>query len=144
MTKIIKIEAATEKAFSDIKNLLLELYPENKPLDYGTFKRVVSNKCLCVLVAYDKDKIIGMASIVIYDKLGGKVGIIEDVVVSSKFRGKGIGKNLTMGLIEEAKKSGCHFADVNTRRADAKEFYLKLGFSEKNKERPFFALRYAF
>ena len=68
----------------------------------------------------------------------------EDVVVDNSERGKGVGTKLTRKLLEEAKKAGVNFVDVNTRRPDAKAFYEKLGFTDKTKDRPFYSLRYYF
>ncbi len=142
--KILKLKDADKNTYSDIKELLLDLYPKNAPLTYSEFEAVIKRKGVSVFIAVEEKKVVGTGSLAAYSKLGGKVSVIEDVVVDKKCRGNGIGKSLTNAMIAEAKMLGGHFVDVNTRRADAKEFYIRCGFSEKNKERNFFALRYEF
>ncbi|MBN1502043.1 GNAT family N-acetyltransferase [Candidatus Woesearchaeota archaeon] len=145
MTKlsIRKIESPPDKrVYERIRVLLSELYPKNAPIAFDRYKEVIQLDQSQVYTAFIDDKIVGMASIVCYDKLGGKVCVIEDVIVDKASRGQGVGKALTLKLLEVAQDFGAAFIDVNTRRAEAKEFYKRIGFQEKDKERPFFSLRY--
>ncbi len=50
----------------------------------------------CIMAAEDQGRIIGMASvqILISTAEGGPVGLVEDVVVASEYRRKGIGKQM--------------------------------------------------
>jgi ribosomal protein S18 acetylase RimI-like enzyme len=48
----------------------------------------------------DKDEIIGIALMCTYKVISGKKGWIEDVVVSSGHRGKGIGRKMMNKLLE--------------------------------------------
>ena len=141
---IKKLKTINKIIYQDIRCLLLELYPNKEPLCFGSFKKTISKDNISVFVAIDNKKSIGMASLAHYEKLGGKIAVIEDVVVSEKYRGKGIGSKLTNQLLEYAKNKGCGCVDVNTRREPAKTFYIKKGFAEKNKDRDFYALRYYF
>lgn len=61
-----------------------------------------------VLVVEHEDKVIGMASVqpLVSTAIGECVGLIEDVVIASRFRGNGIGKNLMERLIDETEKVG--------------------------------------
>ena len=133
-----------QKDYPQIVSLLEQLYPKNEPLDFSEFQKVVENPVNNIFVAKINDKIIGIGTIVCYNKLGGKVCVIEDVVVSENYRKKGIGRELVNFLLKKAKDYGANFVDVNTRRSDAKDFYAKLGFKEKGIERAFYALRYYF
>lgn len=60
----------------------------------------------------------------------GKVGLIEEFVVSEKYRGKGIGKKLMNHALKEAKKLGCVEVQLysNLKRKSAHKFYKKSGF----------------
>lgn len=142
--KIKKLENFNEKIYGEIKELLLQLYPKNDPITFVEFKKILTNKNLIIFIAHDKETIVGMATLAHYIKLGGKVAVIEDVVVSEKYRGMGIGSKLTKELLEYAKNKGYGCVDVNTRRESAKNFYIKKGFDEKNKDREFYSLRYYF
>lgn len=52
--------------------------------------------------------------------------LLEEIVVSDAFRGKGLGKNLILFLIEVSKALGCYKAALYCKE-DLKEFYLKTG-----------------
>ena len=77
--------------------------------------------------------IIGSGTIIIEPKLirGGKcVGHIEDIVASSEYRGKGIGKDLIGLLQEEGREKNCYKIILDCVE-DLEEFYCKNGFKKK-------------
>lgn len=142
---IKKVENYDDEAlYNGIRDLLKELYPDKEQLMLEDFQRIIEKKDIKIYAAIQEGRIIGTASLVFYEKLGGRVCVIEDVVVDSECRGQGVGKSLTERLIKEARSLGAPFVDVYTRRPEAREFYLKSGFEDKNKDRPFFSLRYYF
>ena len=55
---------------------------------------------------------------------------IESVVVSSKCRGRGYGKELMMAMVEAAKKMNVHHIQLtsNPTRVAANQLYRELGF----------------
>ncbi len=78
--------------------------------------------------------IIGIAMMATYKVISGHKGMIEDVVVSQEYRGKGIGRKLMTELINKAKElrlsevllfSGHH-------RTPAIKLYTSMGFVLKN------------
>jgi len=88
----------------------------------------------CIMVAETDGKVIGICSIqtLISTAEGGKVGLVEDVVVNPSYRGKGIGRMLLASLEEWAKKRGLKrlqlLADQNN--APALEFYDKMNWKK--------------
>ncbi|MBI1828120.1 MAG: GNAT family N-acetyltransferase [Thaumarchaeota archaeon] len=83
-----------------------------------------------IYVAVYDSKIIGAATIFIEPKFihdGGKVGHIEDVVVSKKHQGEGTGQKLIKALISYAEKKGC-YKTVLDCTDEIVPFYKKLGF----------------
>jgi len=93
-----------------------------------------------VLVAKDNEKILGMVNLLFTEStaLGSTVAIIEDVIVLSAFRGKGIGSQLIDYAISEAKNVGCKritlLTDIDNTQAQS--FYQKKGFM-KSKMTPY-------
>ena len=78
-------------------------------------------------------KIIGSGTIIFEPKLirGGKcVGHIEDIVASSEYRGKGIGKDLIGLLTEEGREKNCYKIILDCVE-DLEDFYCKNGFKKK-------------
>lgn len=95
---------------------------------------VLSNKDTVFVACLSRGEIVGMALMATYLVISGHKGMIEDVVVSEQYRGKGIGKKLIQALLQEAQVlqlseillfSGHH-------RTAAIALYTSLGFSLKN------------
>ncbi len=89
-----------------------------------------------VLVATHLNRVIGMVSMqsLISTACGERVGLIEDMIVNTDFRRKGIGKRLFESMLEEADQLG--YARVSLaadRRNDtALDFYRTFGFEASN------------
>jgi ribosomal-protein-alanine N-acetyltransferase len=81
------------------------------------------------LVSVDNNKITGVASLYIINKLTRNIGLIEDVAVHEDYRGKGIGKRLVKQLVEVAVEKKCDKTVLNTSEQNAK-FYNKIGFQK--------------
>lgn len=83
-----------------------------------------------VVCCKDQGEIIGMASMAIYTVISGYKGMVEDVVVDSNHRGKGIGRKLMDRLLEEAKQRNLDEVLLFTghHRTPAINLYKSLGF----------------
>ena len=77
-----------------------------------------------------EDIIVGVASIHIIKKLTRILGIIEDVAVNKKYRGKGVGKKLVERLILIGKQKNCDKIVLSSSEQNSK-FYEKIGFKKK-------------
>ena len=129
--KLITLNEVT----SDLQSQLTELYKQlNADLtqldiasalsDYNTTEAVI---CM------DEDKLVGIAMMAKYKVVSGHKGMIEDVVVSSDYRGQGIGRKLMEKLLEQAESS--KLDDVllfsGHHRTAAISLYKSLGFKLK-------------
>ncbi|MGP4131479.1 GNAT family N-acetyltransferase [Pantoea tagorei] len=54
---------------------------------------------------------------------------IDMLWVSDALRGQGVGTQLIRAAEEEARRRGCHYAQVDTASFQARPFYEKLGYS---------------
>ena len=81
------------------------------------------------MVSVDNNKITGVASLYIINKLTRNLGLIEDVAVHEDYRGKGIGKRLVEELVEVAVEKKCDKTVLNTSEQNV-EFYNKIGFQK--------------
>ncbi|MEK7213039.1 MAG: GNAT family N-acetyltransferase [Patescibacteria group bacterium] len=63
-------------------------------------------------------------------------GLLEDVFVEEKARGRGLGTALVKAVIEEANAQGCYKLVGTSRyaRESVHKMYLSLGFSDYGKE----------
>ena len=95
-------------------------------------KDFFSNKNIFCLVAKNKkNEIMGTSTLHIIEKVDRRIGLIEDVVVSKKFRGKLVASSIIKKLISISKKEGCYKTILNTD-SKTESFYEKLGFAQKN------------
>ena len=83
-----------------------------------------------VYVIRDEGHIVATGTLCIKHTLEFAIADIESVVVSSKFRGRGYGKELMTAMIEAAKKMNVHHIQLtsNPARVAANRLYQDLGF----------------
>jgi PhnO protein len=110
---------------------------EERTFDFNRFKEKFSdnldNSDIIYLVSVnEKDEVTGFLSCHGQDLLHHeeKVFEIQEMYVARNYRDMGIGKALFAALVEKLGKTDCESLEVTTqvKRADAKRFYLKLGF----------------
>jgi glucosamine-phosphate N-acetyltransferase len=93
-------------------------------------EQISKNPDHVIFVAEHNGRIIGATTLLIEQKFihdGGKVGHIEDVVVSKEFQSKGVGIIIIKSVLDYAKSQGCYktILDCDDK---VKPFYDKLGF----------------
>lgn len=98
------------------------------------FKYAVHDRDADLLVALDEDGIVGLAS-VYADILSIRYGPrcwLQDLVVTSSHRGRGIGSRLMEAATEWARERGCTHVELSSGdgRKDAHRFYLSQGMSQ--------------
>lgn len=85
-----------------------------------------------VFVARASGRAVGMASLLftVSTAEGGKVAVLEDVIVAAHWRGKGLGGRLLDHVFRWAAENGCLRVTVLADRdnAGAQGFYRKRGF----------------
>lgn len=99
------------------------------------FSRMMATDAYRIIVLEDvfTGKVIGTATLLIEMKFihgCGKVGHVEDVIVSSEHRGKQYGLKLVQHLIDLAGKEGCYKVMLDCAEKNVK-FYEKSGMSKK-------------
>jgi glucosamine-phosphate N-acetyltransferase len=107
-----------------------------KEVDYYEYEKFINslNDNHKIYVVIDNFTVIATGTIIIEQKLihnMGKVGHIEDVVVSEEYRGKKIGSYIINKLVEIAEERGCYKVILDCVE-DKKVFYEKMGFTQKN------------
>jgi glucosamine-phosphate N-acetyltransferase len=96
------------------------------------FNKIKSNPNHLVFVVILDDKVVGSTTLLIEPKFihqGGKVGHIEDVVISKEFQGSGIGEKLINFVLDYSKKNDCYKTILDCSD-DVKPFYEKIGFKK--------------
>jgi len=116
-----------------VQNQICELYKQlNANIEQRPLHQILQEDNHVIIAACrEENAIVGIALLATYKVISGHRGMVEDVVVDSAHRGKGIGRKLMEKLLEEAKHrnldevllfSGHH-------RTAAINLYKSLGFN---------------
>lgn len=130
--EIQELHNYTQAQFEDLTQLMTELS------DRVNFTQsdlmLVLRDCNCHLyVILDGEHIVGCATLCIFHSPTGTKASIEDVVVSSAYRGQHLGKQLMEYVLEQAKAYApieLHLTS-NPMRVAANKLYQSLGFQRK-------------
>lgn len=136
----MRIEAAVAGDIPDLCDLLTLLlaqeaeFTPNRQLQALGLKRIVSNPEVgVVLLARDGDQVLGMVNLLftVSTALGGRVALLEDMIVAPKSRNAGVGTRLLEEAIAVARTQGCKRITLLTDATndDAQRFYARQGFA---------------
>ncbi|HEY4520841.1 MAG TPA: GNAT family N-acetyltransferase [Candidatus Paceibacterota bacterium] len=135
MISIERIFEASEGMIEDINRLLPQLRasPEEHNGSLAELQTIVGDKNAALIVARDEKKIVGMATLYMIAKFSKRTGTVEDVVVDSAYRGRGLASQILKKLIDIAKEEGVKTLSLTSRpaREAANKLYQKLGFERK-------------
>jgi len=94
---------------------------------------IVASDSSCILLAKVDGVIVGSLTLVIFHIPTGIRAWIEDVVVDTDARGKGLGEVLNKFALDEAKRQGALTVDLTSRpsREAANRLYQKIGFKAR-------------
>ena len=128
----VNANGPTGGIFMDVSLLLGQLSTNAEPLKIERFLQV----CLQhnVFVARDDERlnrpVVGTATLVVIEQFVGKRGRVEDVIVDSGYRGKGIGRGLMEHLHAHAKVLNVLKLTLTSKpeREIANELYPRLGY----------------
>ena len=131
--EVTKVTDELEVAFQRLMPQLSSSPPWLGPV---TLQGIVNSPCTVVMVAVDADKenqIVGSLTLVMFRIPTGLRAWIEDVVVDSNARGKGVGEILCEHAIAKARSVGAKTFDLTSRpsREAANRLYERVGFKRR-------------
>lgn len=139
----MKLECATLSDIPALVELLQQLFMQeveftpNSAVQAAALTRIISDKDVgFIVIARNETGIVGMVSVLfsVSTALGGRVGILEDMIVSAHARGNGLGSRLLKQAIVVAQKAGCQritlLTDANNHGAH--RFYQSSGFEQSS------------
>jgi len=138
----ILIRKANESDLPTIEKIMIELINsmDNKE---GIDASAVLENCQSLLkennshllIAEINREMVGFINFTIRRTIlhSGPSGLIDEIVVTRNYRGKGVGKQLIGAAIEKCKQLGCCEVEVTTEltNVNAREFYKRCGFEER-------------
>jgi GNAT superfamily N-acetyltransferase len=141
------IEKASVDDITEIVDILVEYRGEGKSTEEQHAMAVEAtlqiHACLAdesnhsVYVARgEKDDVQGYLSVhwIPFPAFPGLEGYVSDLIVASKARGQGLGRELILAVEEEANAKGAERLMLNNRKCAEsydRQFYAKLGFTER-------------
>ncbi len=135
MIEVSRVEAPSLDLLDAMNRLVPQLSSSSQRLEFGDLRRLIENDCVNLLIASDSetDDIIGTLTLVIFPIPTGIRAWIEDVIVDSSARGRGIGRSLVAKAVETAESHGAKSVDLTSRpsRVEANSLYRGLGFVQR-------------
>jgi ribosomal protein S18 acetylase RimI-like enzyme len=124
----------TPELVAAIARLIPQLSGSAAPIDASIVAEVIAAPSHIVLLARDRadgGTIVGTLTLVIFRIPTALRAWIEDVVVDSSARGRGVGEALTQEALRLAAERGARTVDLTSRhsRVAARRLYEKVGFT---------------
>ena len=125
----LNAETLTDAIQKQVADLYRQLNADNKQRSLNEILQ--SNNNVHVIICKIDDTVVGTALLSTYKVISGYRGMVDDVVVDSAQRGKGIGRKLMERLLEEGKNLNLDEILLFTghHRAPAIALYKSLGFT---------------
>jgi len=130
----ILIRQATESDLPAIEKLMAELMEAvddgegfSTNMVSGNYQNLLNNDSSHILVAESDGAVTGIINVAIRRTLlhPGASGLIDELVVTESYRGKGVGKKLIHAAVERCRELGCCEIEVSTEvtNINARKFY---------------------
>lgn len=130
--EIQELQNYTQTQYEDMKHLLSEL-SDRVNFSQADLMMVLKDSNCHLYAILDGERIVGCVTLCVFHSPTGTKASVEDVVVSSAYRGQHLGKQLMKYVLEQAKA----FAPIelhltsNPMRVAANKLYQSLGFQKK-------------
>ncbi len=134
MIKIYEVTEMSQKVYDAFERLIPQLSNSAKIPTWDELEDLIQSKAGIVLAAFDdedhEEKILGTMTLVVFRIPTGVRAWVEDVVVGTESRGKGIGEKLIRASIARAEAEGAKTIDLTSRptRVEAHRLYKRCGF----------------
>ena len=130
--EIKELQNSTQSQFEDLKQLMSEL-SDRVNFTQTDLMLVLKDRNCHLYVILDSERIVGCVTLCVFHSPTGTKASIEDVVVSSTYRGQHLGKQLMEYVLDQAKAYApieLHLTS-NPIRVAANKLYQALGFQKK-------------
>ncbi len=127
-----EVTTVTSEVLDALRALVPELSSSAPPLTEVALEGIVQSPATILLVARDAahGTILGSLTLVVFSAPTGPRAWIEDVVVDTATRGRGVGAALVLEANARAGAAGSRTVDLTSRpsREAANRLYVRLGF----------------
>ena len=133
--RYLELCTLTDSQIADLLGLMKELNAELTVTDQMQRRAVAAPGTRIFCAENDEKHIVGCATLCVYESPTGRKASVEDVVVSSAYRGQGIGRTLLQRIIDFA---GSKLSPIDLHltsspsRVEANALYKALGFEQRD------------
>ncbi|UDY34603.1 GNAT family N-acetyltransferase [Dermatobacter hominis] len=133
----MRIETCTavdDELVAAMARLIPQLSSSSSPPDAAALGAIVGSDACHLLLARDDDgTVLGSMTLVVFPIPTGVRAWIEDVVVDTEARGRGVGEALNRQALELARSLGAKTVDLTSRpsREAANRLYQRIGFEPR-------------
>ena len=128
------VREVTDEVIEAFGRLLPQLSTSAPQLDAEALATIAAWQGNSMLVARIDGTIVGALTLVMFPIPSGMRARIEDVVVDTEARGKGVGATLTEHALSIARELGARTVDLTSRpaREAANRLYERMGFARRD------------
>ncbi len=133
MIEVFRLTESSQRAAEDLSVLAAQLRGELCAMSVNDLSLMLAEQNTILIVARDSEKLVGMATLYVIQKVGRRTAHLEDVVVLESYRGQGIGEKLVRAVISAGRSSGVMHIHLTSHpdRVAAHKLYEKLGFKKR-------------
>jgi ribosomal protein S18 acetylase RimI-like enzyme len=137
MTEIVQVTEVTPELVAALGRLVPQLNPSCRPPTPDELRQIVQSPTTCLLAARDTDlspPVVGVLTLAVFRIPTGIRAWIEDVVVDTRARGRGVGESLCRAALSRAVAMGASTLDLTSgpQREAANRLYRRLGFQRRD------------
>jgi len=120
----------TDELVAAFQRLVPQLSSSNPPPSRTKLQQIVGSEASTLFVAVDHTGILGTLTLATFRIPTGVRAWIEDVIVDSEARGKGVGRLLSETALDHARSLGAITVELTSRpsREAANRLYQRIGF----------------
>lgn len=130
---IVRVEHIDTSLINSINHLLRQLTSREILFTEQTLRQIIECPASHLFVMYDDEAIVGMITLALYQAPTGCKAWVEDVVIDTESRGKGLGHRLIQHAIEYARRyAPCTlYLTSNPLRTEANALYRSENFEQR-------------
>jgi ribosomal protein S18 acetylase RimI-like enzyme len=141
-----KVSELTDEIYESVCRLVPQLGAHKVVPTRDELIALIDSEASMLLTARFPDKdsdVVGILTISIYRVPTGIRSIVEDVIVDSSMRRRGVAKALMLAAIEIARDAGANGVALtsNAQRVEANLLYQNMGFSKRETNAYFYKLK---
>lgn len=130
--QIEEVAEVTPDLHAALSRLLPQLNPTLPVPDLERLRRLVADPAVTLLVARDGGEIVGTTTVIVYTTPFWIKARLDEVVVDSFARGRGVGAALVRASLEVGRRAGAQVVELQSgkgpARAAAHRLYERMGF----------------